>query len=168
MITAMAMIGAATAGWIKYARGTVLWLSLAEHPRSAARDQGIIHTAGFYRESAALHCSLLSFSRLRTYKPKNRISQITGDILWKTRKAHQLNFPSTRSLKNQSKSFWTSTRWSQSHRRQTGSRKNISIGITLGAPIWIDLEIAAYGNADAALRIKLEIHDQPCEARIGR
>jgi hypothetical protein len=30
MITAMAMIGAATAGWIKYARGTVLWLSLAE------------------------------------------------------------------------------------------------------------------------------------------
>ena len=33
----------------------------AEHPRSAARDQGIIHTARFYRESAALPCSMFSF-----------------------------------------------------------------------------------------------------------
>jgi hypothetical protein len=77
----------------------------AEREQSAARDQGIIHTAGFYRESAALHCSLLRVSRLRSDKPKNRIPQVTGDIFWKTRKAHQLNFPSTRSLKNQSKSF---------------------------------------------------------------
>jgi hypothetical protein len=31
--------------------------SVAERWRSAARDQQIIHTAGFYRESAALCCS---------------------------------------------------------------------------------------------------------------
>jgi hypothetical protein len=29
----------------------------SERSRSAARDQGIIHTARFYRESAALRCS---------------------------------------------------------------------------------------------------------------
>jgi hypothetical protein len=30
---------------------------LPEREQSAARDQGIIHTAGFYRESAASACS---------------------------------------------------------------------------------------------------------------
>jgi hypothetical protein len=60
MITAMAMIGAATAGWIKYARGTVLWLSLAERLPSADRSQQILNTAGRHRDSAARLCSAYS------------------------------------------------------------------------------------------------------------
>jgi hypothetical protein len=60
----------------------------AEHPRSAARGQGIIHTARFYRESAA---SLRSLALTRRLFGKGVVYLLTNGLATTFRNAWKPN-----------------------------------------------------------------------------